>query len=94
MLAKIKQDMVTAMKVKDALRVSVLRFLISELKNKEIDLVAQGGTLTNEDVLKTVKKQIKNLNQTIENYKTAGREAESEKQQAEIAILSEYLPQE
>ena len=56
---ELKTDLYTAMKEKDAFRSSVLRYLLSQIKNKEIELRAEDQELTDEDVLKIMKRQMK-----------------------------------
>lgn len=97
MLEKIKSDLYSAQKAKDTLRVSVLRFLIAAVQNKEIELRADTSAsvqMSEDDIQRIIKKQIKQLNQTIENYVQAGRESETAKAKSEIAILQSYLIEE
>lgn len=89
-LDELKKDLISAMKEKAALKVSVVRFLISAIKNKEIELKASSEHLTDEHVLKVLKKQIKQRNQSIEQYENAGRVEQSQKEKEELEILEEY----
>lgn len=94
MLEKIKKNLYSAQKAQDTQQVSTLRFLLSAIQNKAIELRAEGLELSEEDVIKVVKKQIKQLNQTIEDYKRANRENEALAAVSEIEILQAYLPPE
>ncbi|HOM78067.1 GatB/YqeY domain-containing protein [Patescibacteria group bacterium] len=78
-------------KAGDTVRVSVLRFLISALKNKEIDLRAKGETLSVEDALKVTQKQIKQRKEVIEISAKSGRNDIKEKEEQELVILEEIL---
>ncbi len=78
-------------KAGDTVRVSVLRFLISALKNKEIDLRVEGKQLSVEDAVKIAQKQIKQRKETVEICEKAGREELRAKEAGELAILEELL---
>ncbi len=90
----IKSSLKEAMKAKDAVRLGVVRNIISELTNQ---LVATKRTpqdeLTDEEVLAVIKRLAKQRQDSIEQYQAAGRTESAEAEQAELAILQEYLPQ-
>ncbi|BAT71708.1 conserved hypothetical protein [Thermosulfidibacter takaii ABI70S6] len=86
---KIMADMKEAMKAKNTVKVSTLRLLISEIKNKEID---KRGELTEDEILAVIQKAVKQRRESIEQYKNAGREDLVEKEQKELEILESYLP--
>jgi uncharacterized protein YqeY len=85
--AELKQAMIA----RDALRVSVVRFLISAIKNKEIELRGQGIELEDKHVLKSIQKQIKQHKDSIEAYQSGGRDDLVQKETAELEILEEFL---
>lgn len=87
---KIDQDLVESMKAKDETKLSVLRMLKSAIKNSEI---AKQKELADEDILGTIQSQIKSRNDSIEMYKKGDRLELAAKEQAEIDILKEYLPE-
>jgi len=89
---KIMEDFKSAMKNKDALKVSTLSFLRSQLKNVAID--KKKDKLEDGDVIAVIKKQIKQRQDSIENFKTGNRLDLAEKEQNELNILKSYLPQE
>ena len=89
---KILEDFKNAMKNKDALRVSTLSFLRAQLKNVAID--KKKDKLDDIDVIAVIKKQIKQRQDSIENFKTGNRLDLAEKEQNESDILKLYLPQE
>jgi uncharacterized protein len=72
-------------------KVSVLRYLLASLKNREIELRVDGVDLSKEDVLKIIKKQIKQHKESVEIYKNAGREDLEKKEAGELEILEELL---
>jgi hypothetical protein len=90
LLDTIKEAMTRALKEKNALKVSALRFLLAQIKNAEID--AKDHALKDEDVLKIIAKQVKQRAESIEAFKKGGRAELAEKEAQELAILKEYMP--
>lgn len=91
---KIQKDLNQALKDKDEITVSTLRLLLSEIHNREIALRgAQGKNLNNEEVVKTIRQQIKQREEAIEAYQKGGRNDLVEKEKRELSILNKYLPQ-
>ncbi len=88
---RILQDMKDSMRARDALRVSTLRLLISEIKNKEIDAK---GELEDGDVLTLIQKAVKQRQDSIIQYEKGGRKDLADKEKAEMEILKLYLPEE
>lgn len=91
---KLKQtllsDLKEAMKSKDSLKVDTLRLLISEIKNKEIDLREELG---DEAIIALLTTQIKKRKEAAGMFATGGRTDLKEKEEKESAILQEYLPE-
>ena len=94
MYERLKQDLYAAQKERDALKVSVLRYLISAIKNKEIELRTSSEVLSDEHVLKLIKKQIKQRIESSEGFTKVGRSEDAARELSEKAILEKYLPQE
>ncbi len=87
---KIIGDMKTAMKEKNAERLSVLRMVKSALMNKKIE---KGEDLTDEEVSKALQTMLKQRRDSAEQYENAGRTELAEKEQQEITVIEDYLPQ-
>jgi uncharacterized protein YqeY len=91
---KLKQqiisDMTAAMKAQDATRTSTLRMVKAAIMNREKD---GGGELTDEDIQKLLRTQVKQRRDSVEQYEKANRPDLADKEQAEIAIIETYLPQ-
>lgn len=85
----IKNDMVGAMKANEGVRTSTLRLLISEIKNKQIEL---GRELSDEEVTGVIVKSAKQRKESIDAYDKAGRDDLASREKEEFAILSKYLP--
>jgi uncharacterized protein YqeY len=82
-------DIVTAMKAKDATRLTALRMLKSALTNKSIE---KGRALEGPEELQVVSMLVKQRRDSIEQFTKGGRVDLADKEQAEIAILDAYLP--
>ncbi len=87
---RLDNDLKSAMKSGDSLRVSVLRMLRSEIRYKEIE---KGQPLTDDDIAQVVVKESKKRQEAVDQYEKAGRTDLAEKEAAEKKILSEYLPE-
>lgn len=88
---KIMQDYVSAMKAKDSIRASALSFLRASLKNYAID--KRKDKLLDDEVISVVKKQVKQRQDSIEQFKQGNRLDLVEKEVKELEILEVYLPQ-
>jgi uncharacterized protein YqeY len=86
----IDRRMAKAMKEKAGHRLDALRLLKAAIKNKEVEL-RQG--LEDEDVLRLVKTQVKQRREAIRLFQEGGREDLAAKEQAELTVLSEFLPE-
>lgn len=87
---KIRNDLKEAMRNSDVLTRGVLRLLISDVKNEEINLKKE---LADDAVLKIIKKNIKNRKESIEQYKTGKRLDLAEQEEKELEILEKYMPE-
>lgn len=87
--SQIEQQIKEALKAGNRSLVETLRFLISAVKNAEIDLKRDA---TDEDVIMVVQKQVKQHRESIEAYKSAGRDDLFQAEQAQLEILQGFLP--
>lgn len=87
---KIIGDLTTAMKAKDADRLSVLRMVKANLMNRQIE---KGEKLTDEEITKALQTLVKQRRDSVEQYEKAGRSELADKEKSEIAVLEDYLPQ-
>ena len=90
LLDTIIADLTTAMKAKEAERVSVLRMVKANLMNRKIE---KGGELTDEEITKALQSLVKQRRDSIEQYEAAGRTDLAAKEAAEITVIDVYLPQ-
>lgn len=91
MFETIKKDLMNAMKEQDKFKLSVLRMLKSALQTEEIN---KKDSLTDDEVLNVIKKQVKVRTASLEEYKTYNRIDLASELEKEIDILKEYLPKE
>ena len=88
---KILSDVKEAMKAKAQLKLSTLRFLNAQIKNKEIELRPE--SISDEGVISVIKKSVKQRKDSIEQYENAGRQNLADTEKAELDILESYLPE-
>ena len=87
--ARIEKDFLAAYKAKDELTVSVLRMLKTAVKNRQVELMRPP---TDEEVLAVVAKQVKQRQESVEQFQAAGRAEMAAKEAAEQKVLESYLP--
>lgn len=79
-----------ALKAKDKERLSVIRMVRAAVKKAEID---KRDSLTDEEVLDVILREVKQRKDAIDEYAKAGRQELADKERQELAILEQYLPQ-
>lgn len=89
---KIKSDSVAALKNHDSKRVGVLRYLISLIDKRELQLPP--NTMGETEMVSVLRKELKNKEESKEMFAKGGRQDLVEEQNYEIAVVKEYLPQE
>lgn len=87
---KVVADMTAAMKAKDAARTSTLRMVKAAIMHREKE---GGDELTDDDVMKLLRSQVKQRRDSVEQYQKAGRQELVDKETAEITVIESYLPQ-
>lgn len=87
--SQIAQDIKDAMRAKEALKLTTLRMLMSAIKQVEID---QKITLSDAGTLAIINKMVKQRRESAQQFIAAGRPELAEKEQAEITLLTHYLP--
>ena len=87
---RITDDMKAAMRAKEADRLSTIRMLLAACKQKEVD---ERVVLDDAAVIAIVDKLIKQRKDSIAAFSSAGRTDLADKETAEVAVLTAYLPQ-
>ncbi len=92
---KLQEDQIAALKSGDKDKLSVLRFIIAQIKNKEIDKdPPAGGDLNDEETLAVLKKFAKELKESIDAFEKGNRADLVDASKKQLAIVSQYLPAE
>jgi len=79
-----------AMRARDERRTTTLRMALAAAHNQRI---ARGRELTDEEVTEVIGREVKQRRESIEIYRGAGREDRAASEEAEVAILAEFLPE-
>lgn len=87
---RIEKDYISAYKAKDQVRLGVLRLLKTAAKNLQVELLRP---LTDDEMFDLVMKQAKQRMDSIEQFRAAGREDLASKEDAELTVIRDYLPQ-
>ena len=87
--SKIREDLKEALKQRDEARVSVLRMLLSAIKNTEI---AQQKPLDEDKILDVISTEVKRHRESIEAFRQGNRNDLVAQEEAELSILMGYLP--
>ena len=88
--AQITEDMKTAMRAKDSERLGTIRLLQAAMKQKEVD---ERIELDDAAIVAIVDKLIKQRKDSIAAFESAGRQDLADKEKAEMAVLTAYLPE-
>ena len=86
---QITEDMKTAMRAKEADRLSTIRLLLAAIKQREVD---ERITLDDAAIVGVVDKLIKQRKDSIAAFQAAGRTDLADKENAEMTVLQAYLP--
>ncbi len=86
---KLETDLKQAIRAKDNVRRSVIRLAMAAIQNREI---AKRADLDDTDILGVIAKEVKQRHESIEAFKQGNRPDLVAQEEAELAILQEYLP--
>jgi uncharacterized protein len=89
LLARLQADLTTARRAQDKPRLLLLGSIISDVKNREIELKRE---LTDDDVSDVLRKGIKRRRESIDMYEKGGREDLAGTERGEVELLTKYLP--
>ena len=87
---KINEDMKSAMRSKDSARLAAIRLLQSAIKQKEVD---ERIDISDADVLTIIEKMLKQRRDSIGAFKKADRQDLVEKEEFEVSVLMQYMPE-
>jgi uncharacterized protein len=87
---RLQDDTTAAMRSGDTLRRDVLRMVQNSIYNAE---KSKRITMSDDDVIGVLTREVKTRRESVDAFRKGGREDLAGKEEAEIAILTEYLPQ-
>jgi uncharacterized protein len=87
---RITNDLTQAMKAADALSRDTLRAAKTAIKNSEI---TKGHALSEEEIIDVLAKEVKQRQDSIQSFTTGNRPELAQKEQAEINVIKQYLPE-
>ena len=88
---RLNDDLKSAMKSKDTLRLSVIRLVKKYIQELETS-VSHTGDATDVEIMKIINKLVKQGKDSAEQYKSAGRMELYDEEMLQVAVLEEYLP--
>ena len=88
--AIVYEDMKTAMRAKDSVRLGAIRLLLSAIKQREVD---ERIELSDADVIGVIEKMLKQRRDSIAAYESANRTDLVDIEKFEVTVLQTYLPQ-
>ena len=86
---RVENEIREAMKARDAARLSALRMMKTALANKQIE---NREGFTEADAVKALQPLAKQRRESADAFRAAGREGSAVKEEAELAVIEEYLP--
>ena len=88
--ARLTQEMKEAMKARDSLRLTTIRMILTAIKNKEIE---QKEELDDQGVTAILSTLLKQRREAVKAYRQGVPTELAEKEEAEIAVLQDFLPE-
>jgi uncharacterized protein len=89
LIAEIESDLSEAMRERDAERRDALRLILASLRGAEKELMRP---LSDEEELQVLQRERKKRLEAAEAFRAAGREEQAEKEEDELEILEDYMP--
>ncbi len=86
----LREEQKLAMKAKDKARLGTIRLALSAIKQREVD---EKITLSEDDIVAVLTKMVKQRRDSVSQYEAANRQDLADVEQAEIAVLEEFMPQ-
>jgi uncharacterized protein YqeY len=90
LIARLEEELTTAMKERDTVRRDALRLILSSLRSAEKELQRP---LHEDEELQVLQRERKRRVESIEAFEAAGRDEQAEKEEAELDVLEEFMPE-
>jgi uncharacterized protein YqeY len=92
---KLQADQIAALKAGEKTKLEILRFILAQIQNKEIEKnPPAGGELNDDETISVLKKIAKELKESIEAFEKGGRKDLVEGNKKQLEVVSAYLPAE
>lgn len=91
MKQRLQSDLTESIRSRDEVRSATLRMALAAITNEEV-AGKEARVLSNDDVVMVLGREAKKRRESVEAYTQAGRQELADREQAELAVLSEYLP--
>lgn len=89
-LGTLREDMFSATKAGESIKVDILKLAIAAIKNAQIESQEE---LTDEDIIKILRKEARKVEDSIEQFSKMGRQDLLDREKAQLGVLEQYLPQ-
>ncbi len=86
---RLQDEMKAAMRSKDKERLTTVRLILAAIKQREVD---ERIELDDAEVLAVLDKMVKQRNDSITQYRDAGRDELAAKEEAELSVIQEFMP--
>jgi uncharacterized protein YqeY len=90
MIKRLKSDLTAYMKAQDMNKLNVVRSILNEINMRDMKNIK----ITDEEVVKVLRSEIKKRKESIESFEKGGRQDLVEKEQNEVKVIEQYLPAE
>ncbi len=90
MLERLRNDLTTAMKARDAVTMRVLRMVLADAHDRKI---AAGEDLNDDELIEVLQRCVKQRQEAAELFEKGGRQDRADDERAEIEVLRGYLPE-
>lgn len=90
LLEQLQEAQKDAMRAKDKVRLGTIRMALAEIKQRQIDSQLQPDDT---NILAVLTKMVKQRKESVVQFKAAGRDDLADNEQAEIAVIEQFLPQ-
>ena len=90
LIGRIEEELTTAMRERDNARRDALRLILASLRGAEKDLMRP---LSDDEELQVLQRERKKRLEAAEAFRAAGREEQAEKEEDELDVLEEYMPE-
>ena len=87
---QLTEEMKNAMRAKDQMRLDTVRFVLSQMKNAEIDLHRE---MNDDEIITLMKKEVKNRKDATDQFRQAGRNDLVTAEEQKLSIIQKFLPE-